>query len=109
MYYEITNEDWKLFRERIGGWQETYMGTLVESYIELLSGNKSSSEKFWELNRRIREDQKSAGVVVTLKRSEVIRNLASLILDGAIRDEDLEGFSQKTKERVRIQVAANRG
>ena len=105
--YEITNDDWKLFCERISGWQETYMGKLVESYIELLSGAKTSSQKFWELNRRIREDQKSTGVVVTLKRSEVIRNLASLILDGAIRDEDLEGFSQETKKRVRIRVAGN--
>ena len=31
---DITKSDWKLFRERLPGWQEKYMERLVEEYIE---------------------------------------------------------------------------
>ena len=32
---EISKADWKLFRERIGVWQEAYMDRLNREYIEL--------------------------------------------------------------------------
>lgn len=35
----VNEKDWKLFRSRLPGWQETYMERIVEEYMELL-GNE---------------------------------------------------------------------
>ena len=37
---EVSKNDWKLFRARIGDWQEAYMGRLTKDYIDLLSEMK---------------------------------------------------------------------
>lgn len=55
-------DDWKIFRSRIGQWQEDYMDRLNHKYIELLSSDKAPSEKFWELEGMIREDKRNPGV-----------------------------------------------
>lgn len=34
--YEISKKDWKLFREKLAGWQENYMEHLNKKYIALL-------------------------------------------------------------------------
>ena len=34
---EPTKKDWKLFREKIGGWQETYMERLINAVEYLVS------------------------------------------------------------------------
>ena len=48
--YEIPKSDWKLFREKIGDWQENYMERLEQEYISLLSDDGNlASDKFWEL------------------------------------------------------------
>lgn len=46
---EVSKNDWKLFRARIGDWQEAYMGRLTKDYIDLLSGDENASDKFWKL------------------------------------------------------------
>lgn len=54
---EISKKDWKLFRENLASWQENYMDKLTKQYIELLSDeNKNASDKFWELEKRIKQD-----------------------------------------------------
>lgn len=30
---DISKKDWKLFRERLSGWQENYMEGLVKEYV----------------------------------------------------------------------------
>ena len=55
----FSEKDWKLFRSKIAGWQESYMDKLNKEYIEILSGEGNSSDKFWELEKRINEDRKS--------------------------------------------------
>ena len=47
--YVPTKDDWKLFMKKVSGWQERYMGELVQEYIELLQSDKGASEKFWTL------------------------------------------------------------
>ncbi|MBQ3544318.1 MAG: hypothetical protein IJA34_04945 [Lachnospiraceae bacterium] len=46
---EVSKSDWKLFRARIGDWQESYMERLLQEYVELLSGEENASEKFWKV------------------------------------------------------------
>ena len=99
---ECTKADWKLFRERIPGWQENYMERLTKEYITLLSGERKASEKFWEMEKRIKEDKGKPGVMISLKKSNVIYDLVRLIRDGAIGVEDLEGFSEDLKEHVKM-------
>lgn len=95
-----TERDWKLFRNRIADWQEAYMGRLIEGYIELLSEDGNPSERFWELDKRIRQDRKASGVSVTMARSKLVGNLVALRLEGAISESDLEGFSDPLREAV---------
>ena len=98
---EFTEEDWKLFRSKIVGWQEAYMDKLNKEYIELLSTDDNPAEKFWKLEERVNQDKKKKGVVLETRRSRLIYNICNLINEGAITMEDLEGFSDILKERVR--------
>lgn len=92
--------DWKLFRSKIADWQESYMDRLNKEYIELLSKDANTSEKFWRLDKRIKEDKKKAGVQLEMSRSKLINNIISLINNGAISFENLEEFSDELKETV---------
>ena len=97
---EISKKDWALFRSKIGEWQEAYMHRLNQEYIELLSTEASPAEKFWELDKRLREDKRKPGVQLQLQKSNVIFDLVSLLSDGAISREDLSEFSDELQEAV---------
>ena len=90
-----TEADWKLFRRKIAGWQTDYIDRLNKGYMELLGQDVPPADKFWELDERIRADKKKAGVLADMRRSQMIRNLVSLVVDGAIGLEDLEEFSKE--------------
>lgn len=96
----FTKRDWTLFKSKIADWQESYMDRLNKEYIELLSEDAEPSEKFWKLNKRIKEDRKKAGVQLEMSRSKLINNIISIINDGAISYEDLEEFSDELKQTL---------
>ena len=98
---EVSKSDWKLFREKIGDWQENYMERLEQEYISLLSDDgKLASDKFWELEKRIKKDKKSPGVILKMSKSEAIWNIVYMIRLKVIVLEDLEDFSDNLKEAV---------
>ena len=97
----FTEKDWKLFRSKAADWQEAFMDGLNGEYMELLSTDKSPSDKFWALEERIREDRKKAGVCLDMRRSRLIHNLICLMDEGAIDWKDLEGFSEELRGTVR--------
>lgn len=99
---KVSERDWKLFREKVADWQESYMDRLNKEYIKLLSGDKNPSDKFWALEKRINRDKKKPGVILEMRRSEMIYNIAQLIHDKVIHFEDLDGFSDDLKEAVRL-------
>ena len=39
-----SKKDWVLFRSKIAGWQEAYIGKLNKEYIELLSSGGSEAD-----------------------------------------------------------------
>ena len=41
----ISKKDWKLFRERLSGWQENYMEGLVKEYANFLNDDKKPASK----------------------------------------------------------------
>ena len=98
----FTKRDWALFRSKIGSWQEAYMGRLCDEYIELLSGDGDPSEKFWQLDKRIRSDKRNPGVQLEMTRTNFIYNIIALINNDVISMKDLEDFSDKLKETVRV-------
>lgn len=104
---EITRQDWKLFRLRLPQWQEAYMDRLNREYLDLLSGEGDPSDKFWALEKRIRRDKRSPGVLVELRRSNMLNALIGLLKDGAITLDDLEGFSQDLQEALRFLMGQN--
>ncbi len=98
----FTESDWKLFRKKIIIWQENYMNRLNEEYIAILTQDKNSSEKFWELEERIKEDKKSPGVILDMRRSTMILNIFRLLNEEVIEINDLNDFSDTLKERVQV-------
>ena len=98
---EPSKKDWKLLREKIGHWQEAYMEKLNQEYIELLSGEGNASDKFWKLEKRIREDQKDCGVQCHMSRSNQFSIMVSLLNEGAITFDDLEEFSDDLKDTMK--------
>jgi len=100
--YEVSKSDWKLFREKIGGWQERYMERLVEKYIKFLSSDKAASEKFWKLEKKIKKDQKNPGVILELRKSDVPWDLAALIKKKVIKIDDISEFSEDLQETVKL-------
>ena len=77
---ELSKNDWKLFRERLPGWQERYMDKLTREYAEFLTDDsRQPSERFWALNKRIREDRRKPGVQLELRKQNVVFDLTHLI------------------------------
>lgn len=68
---EMSKRDWKLFREKLPGWQENYMARLIKEYIRLLSAeDKNASDKFWELEKKIKTDRRHPGVILNMEQSK---------------------------------------
>ena len=97
---EVSKSDWKLFRTRIGDWQEAYMEHLVREYINLLESEENASDKFWKMEERIRKDKKHPGVMLELSKGNMIFDIVSLINLGVITTSDLDEFSDKLKEDI---------
>lgn len=99
---DISKNDWKLFREKLSGWQENYMAGLVKKYVDFLNDDtKNASEKFWELEKRIREDKRHPGVIMEMRKSEVIWDIVRLIRLQVITYDDLSGFSEELQQEVK--------
>lgn len=104
----FTEHDWKLFREKIAGWQEACIEQVVRGYVELLSGGGTASDRFWELDKRIREDKQKAGVIVEMRRSAMMDSILRLLAEGAIEMTDLDEFSDGVRETARFFFQYNR-
>ena len=76
------------------------MEKLVREYMDLLSEDGSASDKFWALEKRIKDDKRKTGVVVDMRRSMMMQNILQLLGEGAITLDDLDGFSEDLREAV---------
>ena len=102
MQSTINESDWKLFRSRLPGWQEAHMDRLNREYASLLAGSGKASDKFWELEKRIRTDKQSVCVVTRMSRSNMYQNLMCLLTDGVITLDDLDGFSDDLRDKMKL-------
>ena len=97
----FSEKDWKLFRSKIADWQEAYMEKLNQEYVAILTGEGNASDKFWEIEKRIREDKKDCGVQREMSRSNQFYIMLSLLKEGAITLDDLEDFSDDLKDMMK--------
>ena len=82
----------------IGFCSETRL--LNKEYIELLRGDGSEADKFWELCKRIREDRRCAGVQISMRGSDPLPIICRMINEGVITLGDLDEFSEELREAV---------
>lgn len=101
---QISEHDWKILRNKIPDWQERYMERLATDYITLLQSEKKASAKFWELEKRIKQDKKSPGVLIDMRLSTAINNIVNMVLNEVISLDDLDDFSDDLKEAVNFIV-----
>lgn len=102
---EISKSDWKLYREKIADWQENYMARLNKEYIALLSeDDKIASDKFWELEKRIKNDRRHPGVIIEVSKSDAVFDIVRLIRLEVIAYEDLADFSEDLQQAVKMML-----
>lgn len=97
-----SKRDWKLYQEKIKEWQEHYMEELVKEYADYLCSEIPASTKFWELEKRIRQDKKNPGVLIELRKSSMLWDIAGLLHRNIITMEDLAEFSDELKEAIAL-------
>ena len=74
----------------------------LKKYSNFLNDDKKpTSEKFWELEKRIKEDKRHPGVIMKLSKSETIWNIIRLIRLKVITYDDLLGFSDELQIEVK--------
>ena len=97
---KIENSDWKLFKEKLPVWQNRYMEKLCGEYREILSAECEPAEKFWQLEERIRKDKHHPGVMLEMRRDNVLMAVVNLVNDKVIDVDEISGFSIQFKEAV---------
>ena len=75
---------------------------LVKEYIELLSSPGNASDHFWELEKRIKKDKKHPGVLIELRKSTAIWDIAYFVGNEIITMDDLAGFSEDLIYAVKL-------
>ena len=86
---QVNEADWKLFRQKLPGWQEAHMEKLIKEYAAVIAGTGKASDKFWELEERINADKKHVGVVARMSRSNMYNNLLHYSLKGLLHSRIL--------------------
>ena len=76
------------------------MYKLNKEYMEILNGDGNPSDKFWKLEKRIKEDKNDCGAQCEMSRSNQFYIMLSLLNEGAITMEDLEEFSDELKDTL---------
>ena len=95
---EVAESDWRLFKELLPKWQESYMEMLINQYIEILNDDSEASSRFWALEERLNRDKLSSGVIANdIRRSTMHREIANLLIDSVITLDDLDGFTEDIK------------
>lgn len=86
------------------------MERLVKDYVKFLNNkNQAASDKFWELEKRIKKDKKHLGVMMQLQKSEMVWDIVYLIKMKVISYDDLTEFSDDLKQEVKRIFEMHRG
>ena len=79
------------------------MSHLNNEYLALLSADeKMASEKFWELEKRIKNDRRHPGVIIEMSKSSAIFDIVHFIKLDVITYDDLCDFSADLQQVVKV-------
>ena len=78
------------------------MEQLTKEYVELLTSHGNASDHFWELEKRIKQDKKHPGVLIELRKSTALWDIAYFVRENVITMNDLEGFSADLIDAVKL-------
>ena len=82
------------------------MSRLNDEYIALLSADdKDPSEKFWELEKRIKRDRRHPGVLIEMQKSSAMYDIVRLIRLDVITYDDLSDFSDDLRQAIKMMLA----
>ena len=85
------------------------MERLTKEYMELLSSDRQASDKFWALDKRIKQDKRRTGVLARdVKRSNMFQLIINLIYEEAISEDDLKDFSEDLRDTVETRLEIDR-
>ena len=85
------------------------MERLAKEYMELLSSDRQASDKFWALDKRIKQDKRRTGVLVSgASRSNMFQLIINLINEEAISEDDLKEFSEDLRDTVKTRLEIDR-
>ena len=85
------------------------MERLAKEYMELLSSDRQASDKFWALDKRIKQDKRRTGVLVSgASRSNMFQLIINLINEEAISEDDLKEFSEDLRDSVKTRLEIDR-
>ena len=59
-------------------------------------------QHFWELEKRIKKDKKHPGVMIELRKSDALWDIAMFVNKKVITMNDLEGFSEDLIDAVKV-------
>ena len=84
------------------------MECLANEYVSLLNNDSMpASDRFWELEKLIKKDKKNPGVIIQLKKSDAIWDIAAMINLRVITVDDLADFSDDLKAAVALICSRN--
>ena len=99
---EITKHDWELLKFKVPSWQEKYMEALLKEYSVLINDDTLlPSQRFHNLEKRIKADGQKAGVRLELEKKHMVDIILKLINEEAISLDDLSDFSDELKNEVK--------
>ena len=85
------------------------MEGLVKEYVNFLNDDTSpASEKFWELEKRIKEDKHHPGAIMEMRKLEAIWDIVHLMRLKVITYDDLSEFSGELQQEVKRMIEMSR-
>lgn len=85
------------------------MEGFVKAYVDFLNNDiKPASEKFWELEKQIRDDKHHPGVIMEMRKSETIGDIVRLIRLKVITYDDISEFSDELMQEVKTILEMSR-
>ena len=97
---EICKKDWKLYLKLLPLWQERYMALAMDKYLSIINKDSIASRKYWELYEEIKKDKYSYGVMVELRKDEMIDVIRWFIVNQVITKDDLIDFSNELVDSI---------
>jgi len=96
----LPERDWHLLRGVHRAALDRYCARVLEECATIIRDTKSSShDRYLRLFRLVKErDENIAAAFNDLRRSTAIQRLASMLLLGAVTDEELSQFNPETRE-----------